>query len=395
MYFLKEGSDSAEFKDNVFKYADMAAKDKSENKINATIGSLCDEDGQLVAFKSFFKIYDDLPDAIKAKYASAPKGNEGYLKAVKDFVLEDKITLPISINAASGGTGAITLAFKNIPDFGDSVLIPETAWGNYELMAKEYGLKTIKYDIYDLDDLIAKTKEAAQRQKRVMAVINSPCHNPCGLSLGKDDFHKLIEAFKTIPKPVIILNDIAYIDYSFDLDHNKDYLETFNDIDDKMMVIIAFSLSKTMTSYGLRCGADIIITKDEKTNEAMANVFEKSSRALWSNINNAAMTAFEKVIKDHKKEFLKEKAQYIELLKKRSELFLSEAKAADLPLYPYDEGFFITLKVKDNETRDLIHERLLNDHIYAVPVNKGIRIAICSIPLEKIKGLAQRIKKAF
>ncbi len=395
MYFLKEGSDSAEFKDNVFKYADMAAKDKSENKINATIGSLCDENGQLVAFKSFFKIYDDLPDTIKAKYASAPKGNEGYLKAVKDFVLEDKITLPISINAASGGTGAITLAFKNIPDFGDSVLIPETAWGNYELMAKEYGLKTIKYDIYDLDDLIAKTKEAAQRQKRVMAVINSPCHNPCGLSLSKDDFHKLIEAFKAIPKPVIILNDIAYIDYSFDLDHNKDYLETFNDIDDKMMIIIAFSLSKTMTSYGLRCGADIIITKDEKTNEAMANVFEKSSRALWSNINNAAMTAFEKVIKDHKEEFLKEKAQYIELLKKRSELFLSEAKTADLPLYPYDEGFFITLKVKDNETRDLIHERLLNDHIYAVPVNKGIRIAICSIPLEKIKGLAQRIKKAF
>ena len=94
-------------------------------------------------------------------------------------------------------------------------------------------------------------------------------------------------------------------------------------------------------------------------------------------------------------EFLKEKAQYIELLKKRSELFLSEAKAADLPLYAYEEGFFITLKVKDNETRDLIHERLLNDHIYAVPVNKGIRIAICSIPLEKIKGLAQRIKKAF
>ena len=172
-------------------------------------------------------------------------------------------------------------------------------------------------------------------------------------------------------------------------------METFNDIDDKMMIIIAFSLSKTMTSYGLRCGADIIITKDEKTNEAMANVFEKSSRALWSNINNAAMTAFEKVIKDHKEEFLKEKAQYIELLKKRSELFLSEAKTADLPLYPYDEGFFITLKVKDNETRDLIHERLLNDHIYAVPVNKGIRIAICSIPLEKIKGLAQRIKKAF
>ncbi|MCF0112334.1 MAG: aspartate/aromatic aminotransferase, partial [Erysipelotrichaceae bacterium] len=42
--------------------------------------------------------------------------------------------------------------------------------------------------------------------------------------------------------------------------------------------------------------------------------------------------------------------------------------------------------------RDRYHEALMQHQIYTVIVNKGIRVAVCSTPVEKVKGLAKRLK---
>ena len=39
-------------------------------------------------------------------------------------------------------------------------------------------------------------------------------------------------------------------------------MECYNELSTNAMAIIAFSCSKTLTSYGLRCGAAILLTKD-------------------------------------------------------------------------------------------------------------------------------------
>jgi aspartate aminotransferase/aromatic-amino-acid transaminase len=80
-------------------------------------------------------------------------------------------------------------------------------------------------------------------------------------------------------------------------------------------------------------------------------------------------------------------------MQQRSSIFLKEAKAADLAVYPYKEGFFVTLVMKDNAARSKYHEALMKEHIYTVEVNHGIRVAVCSLPLKKIYGLAGRMKK--
>ena len=91
--------------------------------------------------------------------------------------------------------------------------------------------------------------------------------------------------------------------------------------------------------------------------------------------------------------FLKEKAKYVALIGERSSLFLKEADEAGLPYYPYKEGFFVTIKVEDNKVRDAFHNALMAHHIYTVEVNHGIRVAVCSLPLKKVKGLAARMKQ--
>lgn len=47
--------------------------------------------------------------------------------------------------------------------------------------------------------------------------------------------------------------------------------------------------------------------------------------------------------------------------------------------------------MKQQEICDKLHE----DHIYLVPQAGGIRIALCSIPLSKIPGMAGKIKRAM
>lgn len=188
-----------------------------------------------------------------------------------------------------------------------------------------------------------------------------------------------------------LLNDIAYIDYSYDVDHSRDYIKTFDAFNENVFVVIAFSCSKSLTSYGLRCGAAILMAKTKEAVRSVEIVFEKAARATWSNIPNAAMDNFTFVTTDNHNAYMKEKEFYIKLLKERSEIFVEEAKACGLSCYPYKEGFFVTVKMEDNNIRDEFHEALMQNHIYTVKVNKGIRVAVCSLSVEKCKGLAKRM----
>jgi aspartate aminotransferase/aromatic-amino-acid transaminase len=190
---------------------------------------------------------------------------------------------------------------------------------------------------------------------------------------------------------VVLLNDIAYMDFSYRGKGARNYLSVFDGISDKVAVVIAFSLSKSMTCYGMRCGAAILLAKREETVQELRTVFEKEARAVWSNVNNGAMAMFADVMENHLDAYEAERDQYTELLKKRSDLFLKEANEAGLAHYPYKEGFFVTLAM-DNDVRDKFHEALMAEDIYTVKVNKGIRVAVCSLPLRQVPGLAKRMK---
>ena len=72
---------------------------------------------------------------------------------------------------------------------------------------------------------------------------------------------------------------------------------------------------------------------------------------------------------------------------------MKEAKECGLACYPYKEGFFVTVAM-DNETRNCYFMKaLMKKHIFTVKVNKGIRVAVCSLSVAAIKGLAKRMKE--
>ena len=406
MRFAKDSASIVPLKDTVFAVARRAKEDMAANGdqvIDATIGSLISEDGKFVALNSVFRHYDEIDDVIKASYASGMIGNPSYRKQVYSWILgKADLALSHSVIATPGGTGAVSAAMMSFLDEGQTVIVPEIGWISYDLMAAQYNLKALHYELFDGDrfDLASFEKtiqEAQKTQDRVVAVINDPCHNPTGYTLSSEEWAEIIAILNRASEkgPVILINDIAYIDYSFHLSSVRDYLTLFNGFSDGVMAVIAFSTSKTLTSYGLRCGAAILLARNETDVRDAETVMEKTARAGWSNIANAAMENFVWVTTEGKEAYLEEKQKYIDLLKQRSDLFLKEARDCQLPIYPYREGFFITIREKDNAMVEKIHNELMNRHIYTVTVNKGIRVAICSLPIRKIQGLAAKIREVM
>ncbi len=402
--FIRKNIDHQPIVDNVFKIVNLAnkaiEKKGKENVVNATIGSLYDEDGNLVALNSVFDTYNEIDNRTKAKYAASFSGNDNFKQQVYNWVLQDtKLDLCHSVIATPGGSGAISSTILNVLDEGQTLIVPHIAWGNYKSMATIANCKVQTYQMFDGDAFnISSFKETCRevmaRQGKVLAIINDPCHNPTGYSMTCKEWDEVIDFCNELSNdgPIVILDDIAYIDYAYDLCHSRDYMNAFNRINDNVMVVVGFSCSKTLTSYGLRCGAALLLARQQDDVRGLEILMEKHARASWSNIPNAAMENFVRVTTDNKEAFNKEKGLYVDLLKERCNVFKAEADECGLVYYPYKEGFFVTLKIEDDDLLTRFHEAMLDKDIYTIKVNKGIRVALCSLSIDKCRGLALKMK---
>lgn len=403
MSFIKKDHTTKPLVDTVFRYNTIAKKRASEgyNVINATIGSLCDEDGNLVTYKSVYNDYNKMDNKFKAGYPESLKGNKKFLDDVYKFVIEDNCPELYHFEIATpGGSGAISSTMMAILDYGNSVIIPNIAWGSYLLMANEHGYKPVQYNMFndknkfDLKDLKNKIKKVVKEEGKALVVINDPLQNPTGYSMTLGEWKKLITFCNSLNGKVVILNDIAYLDYSFNK-KSKEYMKLFNTINNNVAIVVGFSGSKTMTSYGIRYGASIVLTKNEKDGEEIINLMEKISRSNWSCVTNGGMHSFVNMYENYYDKFMNEKKKYVSLLKKRAKALVNGAKEEGIEIYPFKEGFFLTIKCDNNEYRDQIFDKLVAKDIYTVKVNLGLRIAICSLPLKQCELIMHEIKKVM
>lgn len=401
--FVKDSVSQTPIVDTVFAIVNKAKEAKKtygEDAVtDATIGSLYTEAGELAALDCVFDSLKNLDNKVLASYAAGFTGNPDFRQKVIDWVLDGNSRLYKEVIATPGGTGAVAMTIQECLDPGQTVVLPEIAWGSYNLMAQMNNQEVEKYSLFDgdrfnMDSFREVCTKTMEKQGKLVVVINDPCHNPTGYSMTREEWEEVIAFLNGCSKkcPVVLLNDIAYIDFAFGQKEAKKYFSVFDDISDNMAVVVAFSLSKSMTSYGMRCGAAILMAKNPEIVNQLKTVFEKDARATWSNVNNGAMAMFVDVLDNRLEDYDAERQKYVALLKERSEIFRNEADAAGLAYYPYREGFFVTLSM-DNDLRDRYHEALMENNIFTVKVNKGIRVAICSMPVAKVKGLAGHMKE--
>ncbi len=91
-------------------------------------------------------------------------------------------------------------------------------------------------------------------------------------------------------------------------------------------------------------------------------------------------------------ELLQERDQYYKLIQQRAAAFTAEAKAANLKMLPFIAGFFLSVPAKNT---DAVCDYLHKDNIFAVPLAKGVRVAVCAVPVAKIKKIPGKLAEAI
>lgn len=380
-----------------------AAKYGKDAVTNATIGAILDENEQLVCLPTVEKVYRSL--ATNELIAYAPiSGLPEYLDCVLTAAFgESRPEGYIAAVATAGGTGAIHHAIWNYLDAGETALCSDWYWGAYKVLCNDMGRDFTTYQMLDennkfnLPALKAKVTELLAKQDNLLYLLNTPAHNPTGYSLSEEDMDGVLTILKEAAVPgknIVFFLDVAYIDYAGEKEEVRKIFKKLSGLPANILTIVGYSMSKGFTMYGQRTGAMIGISSDKDVIDEFAAINQYSSRATWSNINRPAMRTLATIYSDPEllDAVCKERDYYYQMIKARADLFTKEAAECGLPMLPYVAGFFLSIPAKNP---DAICDKLHEDNIFAVPLAAGVRIAVCAVPLNKIKGMAAKVYAAM
>ena len=390
----------------VLKEANAAiAKLGRDKVVNASIGAIHDEEEKFVSLPSVEDYFRHLPAAELMSYAPIA-GIPDFLDAVIADTFQGNQPPNTFAKAVSapGGTGAVRNAFNNYLEKGQKALIPDWFWGNYRTIAEEHQLGIETYEMFDkdynftLNSVKEKALNLLQTQNNLVVVFNTPAHNPTGHSMTKEEWIDILGFFKECAKDeakkIVILVDMAYIDYSGDLKGTRSFMQLFGNLPENILVTFAYSMSKAYTMYGLRSGALVGLSSSLKIIEEFSEINTFSGRGVWSNGTRGPQRLLADVYKnaDLKARIDVERATYSDMMKKRADIFIKEAREVGLITLPYSTGFFITVPAPDPRA---VTQKLVLDNIYALHLKKGVRFAICAIPTHKVPGIATKTKEAL
>ena len=380
----------------------MIAEEGKEKVVNATIGALLDDDGELIVLSSVNDVFKKLSPKEFAEYAPI-SGTPEFKKAVKQDALRGYEPKGfVEASATPGGTGAIRNTIANYTDRGDSVLVADWYWSPYGTIAAEQGRKVETFTFFNderkfnAEDFRAKAESLLSKQQRLVIILNTPAHNPTGYSLTTEDWNNVKAVLESLPadKKITLLVDAAYIDFAGDEEEYRSFLPILEEMPENVLTLISHSLSKAYTLYGMRCGALICLAKTEEIAEEFKRVCEFSSRASWSNCARAPQAILSKIYSDPelKAKVFEERQGYREMLLRRGRAFEKAAAECGLEMVPFDAGFFASIPCSNP---DEVAARLEKEGIFLVPLAKGLRVSVASVSEEVCCSLPARILAAM
>lgn len=373
------------------------AKFGKENVINAVLGTLADDEGNIIALDSFYKRLETMDRGLIASYAPI-EGEKAFRETVLDLLFEDnRPAAYMEVVSTPGGTGAIRNGIFSYADIGDPVICHDYFWQPYQKMCIEFDRDFRTYNFFtkdfkfDLASYKACQDEALKDHDRMVSIINSPGNNPTGYSLSDEEWDEVIKISKEAVekgKKITLIIDVAYIEFAGDGEQKK-FFKKFSNLPENLMVLVAFSMSKAYTAYGLRSGAVVGISSSKEEIEDFKDAMATSARCNWSNGVHAPQQILVDLAKEENKgEYDKELLSLKAMLKERADVFVKEAADHKINIIPYFGGFFAFVP---SARAFEITEKLEKENIFTIPSAKGIRIALCATNKKDVVKLVERL----
>ncbi|MGK4008784.1 aminotransferase class I/II-fold pyridoxal phosphate-dependent enzyme [Sorangium sp. So ce1036] len=377
-----------------------------ESVVNATIGVLLDDRGELAVMSGVAEALRELPASVMAGYAPIAGPPEFLRGVVADVLGQRPAAAWAAAVATPGGSGAVRLAIADFLEPQQTALTTSYYWAPYRTFTDELDRGLTTFRMFDergrLDtvDLERKLQGLVEAQGRGMLILNSPCHNPTGYSFDEEEWARIAEIVDRVGEaggaageraPITVVLDVAYTHYSAaGLDSCLDPLLR---LAGKAMILVTWSASKAFTQYGLRVGALLAIHPDDEERRRIQNALNYSCRGTWSNCNAGGMAAIARALTEPslRARTEKERAALKALLDRRVALWNELASARKLRYPRYDGGFFITVFCDDAQAAA---SRLKQEGVFVVPIAAGaLRVALCAVAERDIPRLVDAIAR--
>lgn len=376
----------------------LARQAAGETILNATVGALLDDSGQLVVLESVMDLWRELGALEVAPYAPIA-GDPAFLTALVQRHWPRLDGAGIAC-ATPGGSGALAISLRNFLEPGQTLLTTAPYWGPYATLASENGMRLATAPWPEVGqplDAEAWRAALAQRmaaQGRVLLWLNDPCHNPTGRSLSAADRAALMGLLRAAAEqgPVTLLLDFAYLDYTREPAAVAQALADYAELgaEGRVLVGATLSLSKSLTLYGARCGA---LAFPWSHDPALQAALTQSCRGTWSNCSRAPQALLLRLARDGRAQarLAAEHRHWSEVLAARADALDAALGAEGLAARHWQGGFFVTVPAADPEGSC---DRLQQEGVFTVPLPEGLRVGLCGLRGEQAPPFARALRQA-
>lgn len=376
--------------------------------INATIGEAVEDDGTSMHLPEFDSLVN-VPTANVFPYA--PSFGKPELRTLwKESIYRKNPSLGATVIsnpiATNGLTHGISMAGYMFADEGDTVLLSNHYWENYNLIFENnYGAKIATFELFkdggfNVADF-AKQLQAIKGEK-IITLLNFP-NNPAGYTPLTSEINAIVAEIKKVAdsgKKVIVIIDDAYFGLVYEDKVFKEsiFVELAN-LSENVLAVKLDGPTKEDYVWGFRVGFITYGIKGGTAElfEALENKTAGAVRGNISNISQLSQSLLHKVYSAPS--YAESKKKKYDILKSRYDILrdeLTNPKYAEYfsPL-PFNSGYFMCVEPKKGLVAEEIRKHLLEKYSTGVIVlGNVIRLAFSAVPKSKIPELVDNIYKA-
>jgi aspartate/methionine/tyrosine aminotransferase len=386
--------------------AQAAEAGKRAKRHNATVG-MAYENGQPMILPAVRDLTPGLSPAESVAYA--PAGGDPEIRRlwkremlVKNPSLKEGcFSLPIVI---SGLTTGIALSAALFVNPGDTVILPEMYWDNYELIFAEAGqAKFLTFSFFDgKGNFNAPALKEALRKNagagKIVLILNFP-NNPSGYAPTKTDARNIVQAIYECAEggtDILVISDDAYYGLFYEDGIETQSLFAFlASLHERVLAVKVDGATKEDFVWGFRIAFLTYGGRglEDKHYEALLTKTNAALRVSVSSCSRIAQSIMLKAM--GQPGYQEQKAAKFDILKNRYlkvREILSRRKAGKaLKELPFNSGYFLSF-VCEGISAEQLRERLLEKGVGVISLqDRFLRVAYESIEEDGMEELFSEI----
>ncbi|MBI9094472.1 MAG: aminotransferase class I/II-fold pyridoxal phosphate-dependent enzyme [Sphaerochaeta sp.] len=391
--------------------AQSAEAKKKATRFNATIGMATTE-GKPMHLSDVYSQFAENSLTPGQIFAYAPGGGDPELRELwktemlkKNPSLQGKeFSLPI---VTSGLTHGLSMLAQLFFEEGDTLVVPDLAWDNYELIFAHQVNATIRTfpfyteeGAFNVDGLRETLSAIPEKKARIL--LNFP-NNPTGFTPSKDEMKRIQEVLVQLAEEgmrLMVISDDAYFGLFFEEETEKESLFSFLcDAHENIFAIKADAATKEEMVWGFRIG--FVTYGGKALNAGHYEALNKKTlgiiRSTVSNCDRPGQSLVLKAMRDGKK-YHSDKASAFDEMQRRYHTIakvLKKYEGSDLlKPYPFNSGYFMAFKCKGSA--EVLRKYLLDTYqIGCINIaDTTLRLAYCSVECDKIEELVDMVYQA-